>query len=61
MAATRAFRALDRPDAKSVPIFAMTANAFDEDRALARQAGMTGYLVKPLDIQAMLRELYALL
>ena len=59
--ATRAIRALDRPDAKSVPIFAMTANAFDEDRALARQAGMTGYLVKPLDIQAMLRELYALL
>ncbi len=59
--ATRAIRALDRPDAGDVPIFAMTANAFDEDRALARQAGMTGYLVKPLDIGAMLRELHALI
>ena len=56
LAATRAIRALDRADA-SLPILAMTANAFEEDRALARQAGMTSYLVKPLDVQLLLQEL----
>ena len=40
-----------------VPIVAMTANAFREDRTLAYQAGMTGYLVKPLDIAGVLSEL----
>lgn len=57
LAATRAIRALPRGDARTVPILAMTANAFEEDRALALQAGMTGYLVKPLDIDALLQEL----
>lgn len=55
--ATRTIRALPRPDAPRVPIVAMTANAFDEDRLVARQAGMTGYIVKPLDLQALLEEL----
>ena len=40
-----------------VPILAMTANAFDEDKAQAYEAGMTGYLVKPLEVKALLEEL----
>ena len=51
--ATRAIRALTRPDAVSVPIIAMTANAFDEDKPLAEAAGMNAYLVKPLDMDVM--------
>ena len=50
--ATGIIRASDRPDA-GVPIIAMTANAFVEDRQRAREAGMTEHLAKPLD-QAML-------
>ncbi|MCB6366302.1 response regulator [Intestinibacillus massiliensis] len=57
LAATRAIRGLQHPDAAAVPILAMTANAFEEDRAAAQAAGMNGYLVKPLDVQAMLRTL----
>lgn len=49
--ATRAIRVLDRPDARSVPIVAMTANAFAEDRRRSRESGMDGHLSKPLDIQ----------
>ena len=52
--ATRAIRALDRPDASSVPIIAMTANAFDEDRKRSKAAGMNAHLAKPLDMQALL-------
>jgi CheY-like chemotaxis protein len=47
--ATRAIRALDHPDAKSVPIIAMTANAFDEDVQRSLQAGMTAHLSKPIE------------
>ena len=47
--ATRAIRALDRPDAKTIPIIAMTANAFAEDRQRAFEAGMTDHLAKPLN------------
>ncbi len=47
--ATRAIRALDRPDAAAIPIIAMTANAFVEDRRQAREAGMNEHLAKPLD------------
>lgn len=55
--ATRAIRGLKRPDAVRVPILAMTANAFEEDKLIAFEAGMTGYLVKPLDIEAVLQEI----
>ena len=48
-AATRAIRALDRADAKTIPIFAMTANAFTEDVAAALSAGMNGHIAKPID------------
>jgi len=55
--ATRSIRALARPDGGKVPILAMTANAFEEDKVTAYKAGMTGYLVKPLDIDLVLDEL----
>ena len=47
--ATAAIRALDRLDAKTVPIIAMTANAFDEDVQRSLQAGMNAHLSKPVD------------
>lgn len=55
-AATRAIRGLKRADA-GVPILAMTADAFAEDVAATREAGMNGHLTKPLDAAAMKREL----
>ncbi len=57
MEACRRIRAMDRPDARTVPILAMTANAFEEDKKKAYAAGMTGYLVKPLDIRVVVEEL----
>ncbi len=57
LSATKAIRELDRSDAKTVPIIAMTANAFEEDRRLAIKAGMNGYLVKPIDINKLFEEL----
>ena len=47
--ATRAIRALDRPDALKIPIVALTANAFDEDVQRSLQAGMNAHLSKPVD------------
>ncbi len=47
--ATEKIRALDRPDAKTVPIIAITANAFDEDVQRSLQAGMNAHLSKPVD------------
>ena len=48
IAATRAIRALNRPDAKAVPIIALTANAFDEDIKQTAEAGMTAHIAKPV-------------
>ncbi len=47
--AARAIRQLQRPDAAQVPIIAITANAFAEDKAAAREAGMNDHLAKPLE------------
>lgn len=51
LTATKAIRALDKPDAKTIPIIAMTANAFAEDAQKCLDAGMNAHLSKPLDIQ----------
>ncbi len=51
--ATRVIRGMDRPDAKSVPIIALSANAFDEDVAMAKDAGMNEHLAKPVDMGKM--------
>lgn len=48
--ATRAIRALDRPDAKQVPICALSANAFADDIRQSMEAGMNAHLAKPLDV-----------
>ncbi len=49
--ATGCIRALPRSDAAAVPIIAMTANAFSDDRLRAREAGMDAHIAKPLSIQ----------
>ena len=54
--ATRKIRGMKRRDA-AIPIFAMTADAFYEDIQAAKAAGMNSHLAKPIDIQAMLREM----
>lgn len=50
MAATRAIRELKREDAERIPIIAMTANSFKEDADAAAQAGMDGFVTKPVDV-----------
>ena len=47
--AARTIRALARPDAKTIPIFALSADAFVEDERQSREAGMNGHLTKPID------------
>ena len=58
--AARRIRALDDPDKADIPIIAVTANAFEEDRKTAIDAGMDGHLAKPYDIPKMLETLQAL-
>lgn len=53
--AARVIRAMDRADAKTVPIIALSANAFDEDVAMAKDAGMNEHLAKPVDMGKMFR------
>jgi signal transduction histidine kinase/ActR/RegA family two-component response regulator len=55
--ATRAIRALDRPDAATVPIIAMTANAYREDVERAKESGMNEHLAKPIDLEAVMNVL----
>lgn len=52
--ATMAIRSLNRRDAKSVPIVAMTANAFAEDVEAALSAGMNEHLAKPVEVQKLM-------
>lgn len=53
--ATRMIRGMDRADAKTVPIIALSANTFPEDIALSKDAGMNEHLAKPVDINRMYR------
>ena len=56
--AAKAIRSLDRPDAQTIPIIAMTANSFQEDVDAALAAGMSGFVSKPVDINILFRELH---
>ena len=56
--ATRCIRALEEPALAGIPILAMTANAFDEDRKAAAECGMDGFLSKPIDIQELVQMLH---
>ena len=59
--ATRKIRALDDPARAKIPILAMTANAFDEDRCNALESGMNGFLSKPIVISDLVQELHKIL
>jgi CheY-like chemotaxis protein len=55
--ATREIRSLPRGDAKTVHIFACTANNFNEDRQLAEDSGMDDFLSKPIDVRELLKKI----
>ena len=55
--AAAAIRALDRPDARTIPIIALTANAFDEDVQSSLQAGMNAHLTKPVESDSLFQTL----
>jgi len=59
--ATREIRAMNRKDAASVPIIAMTADAFDEDVQKCTEAGMNGHVAKPVDPQKLYEMLASLI
>lgn len=59
--ATQKIRALSRPDAQTIPILALTANAFDEDKKAALHAGMNGHLAKPIDMESLMKQIRKLL
>ena len=58
--ATRTIRSLDREDAKKIPIIAMTANAFTEDRIRAKEAGMDEHVAKPIDVELLVKVIHKL-
>ena len=53
--AAKMIRSLDREDAKEIPIIAMTANAFTEDRIKAKEAGMDEHIAKPVDVKLLVK------
>ena len=59
--ATKKIRSLDREDAKVIPIIAMTANAFTEDRLRAKEAGMDEHIAKPVDGKLLINIIYKLM
>ena len=58
--ATKLIRSLDREDAKIIPIIAMTANAFTEDRIRAKEAGMDEHIAKPVDAELLVKVIHEL-
>ena len=56
--ATKMIRSLEREDAKTIPIIAMTANAFTEDRLKAKEAGMDEHIAKPVDPELLVKVIY---
>ena len=59
--AARAIRKLEQPQLSKIPIIAMTANAFEEDRKAAFDAGMNGHVPKPIDVDALMETLRTVL
>ena len=57
---TKMIRSLDREDAKAIPIIAMTANAFTEDRIRAKEAGMDEHVAKPVDVELLIKVIHKL-
>ena len=55
--ATRHIRGLDNPWAASIPIIAMTADAFSENVAECMKAGMNGHIAKPIDLKLVIKEI----
>lgn len=55
--ATKLIRRLNRPDARTVTIYACTANTFREDQDQAREAGMDGFIAKPIDVNKLMQKL----
>ena len=58
--AAKMIRSLDREDAKTIPIIAMTANAFTEDRIRAKEAGMDEHVAKPVDVELLIKVIHKL-
>ena len=58
--ATKRIRSLGREDAKAIPIIAMTANAFTEDRIRAKEAGMDEHVAKPVDVELLIKVIHKL-
>ena len=58
--AAKMIRSLDREDAKVIPIIAMTANAFTEDRIRAKEAGMNEHVAKPVDVELLIKVIHKL-
>jgi CheY-like chemotaxis protein len=61
LTATREIRAMDRADAKTIPIIALTANAFDEDVQRSMQAGLNAHLSKPVEPELLFETLEKLI
>ena len=59
--ATRTIRALQEPGKANLPILAMTANAFEEDKREAYRSGMNGHVAKPINVRALMKELSSIL
>ena len=59
--ATRSIRAMDNPWVSSIPIIAMTADAFSENVTECLNAGMNGHIAKPIDVKAMIKTLTEIL
>ena len=59
--ATRRIRLLEKPELSSIPVIAMTANAFDEDRRAAKGCGMNGFISKPIDLNELISVLNSVL
>ena len=58
--AAKMIRSLDKEDAKEIPIIAMTANAFTEDRLRAKEAGMDEHVAKPVDVESLIKVIHRL-